>query len=237
MIDIKPIREIGLSDNEAEVYITLLTLRETTASQIAKQTKIARTNIYDELNKLIEKGFVSYVIKNNVKYFKPINPNKIINYLKEKEWGIKSILPALNELYKPIKEKANIEIYEGKEGLKIVLNDIIRTKKEVYSFGASDKVKEYLPKFFIESYIREREKNKIIAKQLFSEGTGVIRTPVSVFRKLPKEFTSPSTTVIYGNKVTIWIWEEIPKIIMIESKATSQSYKAHFNLMWKLAKK
>ena len=52
----------------------------------------------------------------------------------------------------------------------------------------------------------------------------------------PKEFASPSTTLIYGNKVLIWIWSETPITLEIESNEVTQSYKKHFELMWKSIK-
>ena len=243
MIDKEIIKQIGLSEAETEVYLIVLKLNESLAGQIAKQSNISRPHIYDSLNKLIKKGLISYVIKNNRKYFRPIEPIKLISYLKEKEESLKEkeeslkeILPDLQALYQPLRKKLKIEIYEGVEGLKTILNDIVKNKKDVVAFGASDRVRQYLPDFFIKRYLKEREKKRIIARQLFSESTGILETKVSIFRKLPREFASPSTTIIYGNKVTIWIWAKIPSIILIENKDLAKSYKDHFELMWKNAK-
>ncbi len=233
MINKETLKDVGLTENEADVYFILLRLQESLASQVAKQSKIARTNVYDILNKLIEKGLVTYTIKNNRRYFKAVDPDRLLEYFKEKEKNLKDLLPELRELYKPLKTKARIEIYEGVEGLKTILNDIIKTEKEIRAFGASERIREYLPDYFIKRYLKERRKKKIVARQLFTEGTKVIKTPVSIFKSLPKKFSSPSTTVIYGDNVTIWIWTETPTIILIESKAVAKSYKDHFELMWK----
>lgn len=237
MINKEIIKQIGLTDSETEVYLIVLKLNEALVGEIAKFSKISRPHIYDNLNKLVGKGLITYIIKNNKKYFKAVEPEKLLEYLKEKEDNLKSVIPELQELYEPLKEKLKIEIYEGSEGLKSIMNDIIKTGKEVVAFGASDRVRKYLPDFFIERYIRERERKKIIARQLFTEGTKVLETKMSIFKPLPKEFSSPSTTVIYGSKVTIWIWAKTPTIILIENEAVAKSYKKHFELMWHLAKK
>ncbi len=236
MINKEIIKQIGLSENEAEVYLIVLKLNEALAGDIAKQSKISRPHIYDNLNKLAEKGLITYVVKNNRKYFKAVEPTKLLDYLKEKEENLTGILPELLELYKPLKEKLRIEIYEGPEGIKTILNDIIKTKKEIVAFGASDRIREYVPDFIIDRYLKEREKKKIIARQLFTEGSKVVKTKTSIFRPLPKEFASPTTTVIYGNRVTIWIWLKIPTIILIENPYLANSYRTHFELMWKSAK-
>lgn len=236
MINNEILKEIGLSNNEVEVYLITLKLNEALAGQIAKQSKISRPHIYDNLNKLVEKGLVTYTMKGSKKYFKTTKPSKLLEYLKEKEKNLIGIMPELKKLHDSAEEKLKIEIYEGSEGLKIILNDIIKTGKEVFTFGASDRVRQYLPDFFIDRYLIEREKKRIIAKQLFSDKTKVLKTKMSVFRKLPKSFASPSTTVIYGNKVTIWIWTKNPTIIMIENLGVAKSYKEYFELLWKTAK-
>lgn len=230
------LKQIGLTDNESDVYLILLNLGESLASNIAKKTKISRPHIYDNLNKLVEKGLVAYIIKNNKKYFKPVNPEKLLNYLKEKELLLKDILPNLNELFQPLKNRPQIRILEGHEGLKTILNDIIKNAKEISVFGASDRIRNYLPKHLVNYYLNQREKKKIIARQLYAEGTGVLQSKVSIFKRLPKEFASPSTTLIYGNKVVIWVWSETPITLEIESEEVSRSYKNHFELMWKTVK-
>lgn len=100
MINKEILKQIGLSDNESEVYLIVLKLNEALASNIAKQSKISRPHIYDNLNKLVEKGLITYVIKSNKKYFKAVNPDNLMDYLKEKEEDLKEILPELQELYK-----------------------------------------------------------------------------------------------------------------------------------------
>ncbi|MDO8517293.1 MAG: hypothetical protein Q7S33_04155 [Nanoarchaeota archaeon] len=65
----------------------------------------------------------------------------------------------------------------------------------------------------------------------------MLETKTSIFKQLPKEFASPTTTIIYGNKVSIWLWLEVPKIILIENEDLAKSYKKHFELMWKASKK
>lgn len=232
MINKEILHQIGLSNSETDIYLIVLKLNGALAGEIAKYSKISRPHIYDNLNKLVGKGLITYVIKNNRKYFKAVDPEKLLDYLKEKEDNLQDILPELQELYKPLKEKLKIEIYEGIEGLKTILNDIIKTEEDVLAFGASDRVKDYVPGFFVDRYLKLREKKRIVARQLFSEKTKVLETKASIFRKLPKEFSSPSTTVVYGNKVTIWVWTKTPTIIMIENKGVAKSYKNQFELMW-----
>jgi len=233
--------KIGLSEKEADFYLLIGKHKEITASEISKISGESRTHVYDTISKLLEKSLINYVVKNNVKFFKAVNPERLLDYLKEKEAKIKEeekeilkIIPEIKKIKESLgKEETKIEIYEGKEGLKTVMNNILREGKDFVTWGATTKVNEYLPDFFIKKYLNERKRKKIRAKQLFTELYGVLKSPLSENRKLPKEFASPTTTAVYGNKVSIWLWMEIPKIILIENKDLASSYRKHFDLMWK----
>ena len=97
---IKTLQEQGLSEKEAKVYVACLELGDTTAGDVTVKSKLPRTLVYDLLSKLIEKGLVAYVIKNNIKYFKASEPQQFIKTLKEKQKGIEEILPQLILLQK-----------------------------------------------------------------------------------------------------------------------------------------
>lgn len=228
------LEQIGLSKGEAEIYLILLRIGEATASEIAKHTKIARPNVYDYLNKLKSKGLVSFISKKNKIYYTPASPEKILDYLDEKRDLIKQKLPNLLKLYHLEKEKPQVNVYEGAEGFKILMNDIIKTGEDFVGWGASDRVRELLPDYIIERYLKQREQKKIRGKQLFVETEGVLKTPMSEFRVIPKEFSSPATTVIYNNKVAIMIYTAIPLVIIIKSKELADSYRKHFKLLWKI---
>jgi len=237
MINAEVLRQIGLTNSEIEIYSILLRLQEATASDAARQAQIARPNVYDILNKLVEKGFVTYAIKNGKKYFRIVDPEKILDYLKEKEENFRATLPELKAFYKPIEEKLGIEIYEGPEGIKAILRDIIKTKKEIVAFGASDRLRQYLPEFIVKKYVNDRERYNIKARQLCTAGEAVLETKTSKFRPLPKEFSSPSTTAVYGDKVSIWIWAKTPTIVLIDNPSVAKSYRQQFELMWQAANK
>lgn len=236
--------DIGLSGKEADIYLLCIKHKEITASEISKISNESRTHTYDTINNLIKKGLIAYVIKNNVKYFKAVNPERLLDYLKEKEAKIKEeekslqeLIPQLREIQSKVgKEETKIEIYEGKEGLKSLLNDIIREGKNFVTWGATTKVREYVPDFVIQKYLNERKRKKIKARQLFTDFYGVLESPLSENRKLLKEFASPTTTLIYGDKVAIFLWTEVPKVILVQNKELAKSYKTYFELLWTFGK-
>lgn len=53
---------------------------------------------------------------------------------------------------------------------------------------------------------------------------------------IPKEFTNPVSTVIYGDKTAIILWEEVPFAVLIESAKIARSYRNTFELLWKTSR-
>ena len=74
--------EVGFSKNEAKVYFALLRLGASTAGVVAAHANIHRTNVYDALERLIEKSVVTYIYKGNKKYFEAVNPSQILEAMR-----------------------------------------------------------------------------------------------------------------------------------------------------------
>ena len=55
---VKKLKEVGLKQNESEIYLFLLQNGISTPPQISRGTHIARTNCYNILNSLKEKDVV-----------------------------------------------------------------------------------------------------------------------------------------------------------------------------------
>jgi len=231
------LEEIGLSKKTAKVYLTLLELNSCLASSIAEKTKINRSTVYDALKELIEKGFANYVIKENRKYFSAVQPEKILELLKEKELKLKNKIPELKKLAKPSEEEIIVEIYKGKEGLKTILEDILKTSKDIFTLGWKGELSKYL-EFYFPNWERKRIKLGIKRKALinYEARKKIKKEKLTEFRILPKKINFPSTSVIYKNKIMITIsLEETPTMILIKSKKIAETYRSYFNLMWKIS--
>lgn len=234
----KTLQEAGLSEGETKVYLALLKLGSTTVHNIKQETAIHRTTIYDFLEKLINKALVNYVVKNNVKHYKATHPNKLLDFIKEKEENIKEILPDLKELAELKKEEIKVETYLGREGLKTILNDMIRTKKDMCSFGIDESMwKERFP-ILIEQYFKREEEVGMKERLLTKENAKFTykHKKTTNYRAIPEKYFNPTPTFIYGDTVVTIIWEPLT-LIKIENSELAESYRKHFELLWKGAKK
>lgn len=232
------LQEIGLTKNQTNIYLALLELGPSLASEIAEKTRINRSLVYTVLHELIDKGLVSYFIQNNKKFFKATEPSELLEILKEKEEKIRSIIPKLEKIKKPL-EKEKVEVYKGKEGLKTVLNDILRNcGKEYFVVGGIGESLEALP-YFMDGWHKRRIKAKITRNMILSEEVRkkkITKFPLTKIKYLPQEYRTLESTIIYDDKMVHIIWVEKPLAIVIENKRINQAYMKQFRLLWKIAK-
>src|SRR3989344_8398974 len=92
------LRKLGLTNGEARAYSALLELGSSTVGPIVSKSGIAYSKIYEVLDRLIEKGLASFVIKQKTKHFQPLEPRRLQEYLDKKEEEIKESRTLLNEI-------------------------------------------------------------------------------------------------------------------------------------------
>ena len=129
-MDLTILEQLGLTKAEKETYLVLLKSGPQIASKVAEQLQIQRPNVYDALDRLIDKGLANYVIKSGKKHFQATSPEKLKDYvdglkkdLEEKETKVTSLISQLKKLAPLQKSKISVETYEGKEGMRTVLFD------------------------------------------------------------------------------------------------------------------
>jgi sugar-specific transcriptional regulator TrmB len=84
-MDTKTLTQIGLTESEIKVYFALLELETSTIGPIVDKAKVQESKIYYLLERLKEKGLVSFVIKNNVKHFQAADPKNLVRIISDKE--------------------------------------------------------------------------------------------------------------------------------------------------------
>lgn len=234
----KVLQSLGLAEKEAKAYLSLLRLGETTATRIAEDINIDRTLTYQIMNRLIERGLVSYVIKNNVRYFSPARPEKLMEGIKEKEEKLAKALPELVKLAKTEEEKTKVEIYRGKEGIKTVWREIVRQEKEYVVFGEEGSFQELLPIFmkeFLRDIVKYGSQERILSKE--SKRNKILLTENSEIRYLPDKYFSPTMTVVFGDKTVSFVWSKPYYAIVTQNKEIADSFRSYFEVLWKVANK
>jgi len=230
------LKELGLSGGEVKVYLALLKLGPSNVNKIAKMTEQHRTTVYDFLDHLSKKGLVSYAIKNRTKYYKIVDPEKLMDGLKEKESNLKEIMPKLNKLAEISKEEVSVEVYSGKEGFKTMLNDELRIGKDLYGFGIDEtKFKEKFP-IVMEQFLKKEAKLGIQEFLITKEKPEFIYKRKHVhYRYIASEYFNPTATAVYGDRTFFIIWEPLT-LILIKNKHLADSFRKYHKMLWSIAK-
>ncbi|MGB3478680.1 MAG: helix-turn-helix domain-containing protein, partial [bacterium] len=151
------LEKIGLTTNETKIYLALIDLGTTLAGSVARKAGLHRRQTYDALHRLVGKGLVSYTVKKGRKLFRPVDPERIVEITKQQEREITSVLPEIIEKFRKTVSKVHAEIYEGVEGLKSVMEMILKERKEWFTIGSTGKGPVVLP-FYLEQFARKRVK-------------------------------------------------------------------------------
>jgi len=241
------LQEIGLTNSEIKIYITLLKTESIKVGNLIKKLNLHRSRVYESINRLIEKGLVSYIIKSNVKYFRATDPEKLLTHIEEqkeklteKESKIKKIIPELRKQKPQLTSKSEAHVFEGKEGFKTIRKDVLKQKKDLYLIGAIGKEDENL-EYFFPNFNKLRIKSKIKWKILYdaeARGKKITKEKLMETRFIPKEYSSPAVINVYGDRVVNVLWDgDVPMCFMIINKDIADSYRKWFGLLWKFAEK
>ncbi|MBU2523682.1 hypothetical protein KKG71_00615 [Patescibacteria group bacterium] len=145
---------IGLSDLEVKIYMTLLNLGPQPASIIAAKADCPRTSTYPVLERLVQKGIVTYFLKRKVKYFNAVSLDKLDSKLKEKEDSCNAKAKVIGDNRNKLKHyfkifqnnssesqisKANVQTFIGLESAKTMWYILLAEKSTIYNYGYLDK--------------------------------------------------------------------------------------------------
>ena len=130
----KYLEDLGLSEKEAKVYLSLLQVDNDSVLDLAEKTKINRTTIYPVLESLSKKGLISEVKVDKKVRFQAEPPERLETYverqkivLEEHAKRLKDVIPQLKSVQRETGERPVVKIYEGKEGIISSLEDFFET--------------------------------------------------------------------------------------------------------------
>lgn len=240
-MDADALRSLGLHDKEIKAYLACLRLGSSPVSAIAKSAGLLRTTTHELLGSLLAKGLVSYAVKAGVRYFEAVEPKRLVALLEEKKDRLLHVIPDLETIQKSVREKPAIELYEGKAGLKTLLDGIIRARpKELLQLNCAS-IFEIL-RFYFPHWIERRIQCNIHSR-ILQERTPVIErlkkqdaTARREIRFLPKGFSIATANFLYNDTV-IALTMEAGEIIglRIKNAAIAKTQRALFEHLWSTA--
>ncbi|MBI4144259.1 helix-turn-helix domain-containing protein [Candidatus Woesearchaeota archaeon] len=231
-----PLKEFGLNDKEAKVYLTLLPLGTVSLQEIARRANYPRTTVYNTLNYLINKGLVAKIVKKNVTHYIATDPERLMDTLEEKKRLIAASLPKLKAMRTGTATSSTVEIYEGFKGVHTILSDLCKIKQQVIYFGGYKKSLEVLK--HLPNYVRIMRIQKKIKARMVYDPTDepILHTKeyqaVSNLRFWDGLTDFPAMVFVYGDKVSMFSWKTDLVGAIITNKDFSTAMQMLFELVW-----
>lgn len=235
------VKNIGLTQKEAKVYLACLELGPSPASSIASRAKFNRVSTYDILEKLLQKGFVNFVIQNKIKYFNPTRPQVIAHEVERKTQEFKKALPELNRLYGETSHP-RVRYLEGIDGIKAIYADTLTSKTEILNYANSKEIRDHWTNYDKE-YVEKRAGKKIFLRGIApmdQYGEKVHKEDKKYYRDIrlvpAKKFDFGNEINIYDDKVAIISFKEDLIGMIIESHEIANTQRAIFKMAWEFAR-
>ncbi len=177
----KFLQDLGLSEKEAKVYVSLLQVERGSINELAEKTGINRTTVYPVLETLSKKGLVSEAHEGKKITYQAEPPERLETYverqkvlLNEKASRLKEMIPQMKSIQREQGERPVVKLFQGRDGA-------IAAYKEFYDFSLSVEKEGY---FIL---------NSDLLAEVFTEDE------MNKFREIRKG-KKVSTVIVYNNK-------------------------------------
>jgi sugar-specific transcriptional regulator TrmB len=248
------LQRLGLNKSEAKVYLALLEMGSASAGPITDKSQVSPSKIYGILEKLLQKGLVSYIIKAKTKVYTAASPQKLKEYLEQEKQEIskredllEKMLPKLKRAQKLAEEKQEAEIFVGFPAMKnayFTMYDAAKKGDEhlVFLRAAEEEGKPEAVLFFNRLHKKSVEiglRRKLLsrdtpqARKLFKKGAYAKRKGDEV------RFIDicPEGINILNDFVLFMHLAEKPICLLVTSRQMADDYRKLFYEMWGKAKK
>ncbi|EKD47696.1 MAG: transcriptional regulator, TrmB [uncultured bacterium] len=236
----KILQNIGLTSKESKIYLSALELGASPASKIAKKAGLNRVTVYDVMEKLMQKGFITKHKRKDSLYFAPVDPDVIALDFRSRARDLRKALPDFKRL-KGETAHPQIQYFEGLEGIKKIYLDTLNSKTEILNYADSKGIRIHWPEYDQE-YVAERVKRKIYlrgispndehGKKVKSEDWGNHRE-IRLVDKTAFDFSNEIN--IYDDKIAIVTVGKDLVGMIIENRDIANTQRAIFKMAWEYA--
>ena len=241
---ISELLKIGLSDEEARVYIACLEIGGGPVSVIARKAGANRVSCYYTIDNLLGKKLLSQYNKNGVKCFAPEPPEQLLKITEERMNMAKSLMPELKSLISTSAFKPKIRFYEGRDGVEKVFTESLTAKREILGYTNLKLVTEFFPDFF-RTYTHTKLKKGIKTRYLSPTTVETVHVLdqfllenydanlIEILLVNKNQFLFENEVLIFGNSVGIVSLNTDELLgLIVESPTFARTMKAVFDLAW-----
>lgn len=239
----KELEELGLSPNEAKIYVALIEIGQASVPRISLKTGVHKRNVYDTIPRLLKKGLIYQIAESKEVKYAAVEPAKLEDIIWEKEAKLNSILPLLNDQFKKTKTNEAVYIYKGVEGFKNYLRDILKVGEDVYFVGAKGGWFDEGLKTFIRKFLNQAKKKGIKYYHIFDsavkeQAPELLPLLGKPYKFLPSKYSTTGAIDIFGDHIVTFsglhvkdITDDVTLVVII-NKELADCYRTWFKFIW-----
>jgi HTH-type transcriptional regulator, sugar sensing transcriptional regulator len=245
---IEKLQNIGLTQNEAKVYLFLLEYQEARTGIICSKLGIHNSHIYKILERLLDKGIISYKIVNNVKVFRPVDPESLFALFKEKErvlieqkQDLKIFISKLKKIEIKEQKENDFKYFEGQSGVRSMFTEFVSSfdKSSDVLIASAPLSYEKWNAFLLDLFHPPRIKKKVSQKLLIPRRLKKHALEREKFKPIEIKYTSTemdSEFGVSGDLIYFLSKGDKPYALLIRDKNLANTHRMIFDTMWKNAK-
>jgi len=239
------LKKIGLTEGEIKVYQALIHLRQSSVGLIIKESKISASKVYVILDKLIDKGLVSYIVENNIKQFSPTNPENILELIAQQEKELEETKQESKQIIKQLAkdlgkyQTESAQIYKGYPGIKTAIFNIISeldSKNDYLFFSVSKNEFSQATEILFNQVALKRKEKEINSRGICDTNIKTEMNKLKHQKDLKFKFydlTLPISISIGTTKIIMVLYGPTPIGFEITSKQITQNFRTYFEKLWK----
>jgi len=230
------LKNFGLNEKQAKVYLACLELGSASVAEVAEKSQVKRTSIYNFLEELINKGFVSELRQNDEILLIAEEPQILIKKAQQQLLDTQQIFPELLAMFNRPGNKPKVHFYQGVAGLKKIYEDTLNQTQPIYAFTDYEKMMPVMEQYLL-NYPEERSKRNIFFRSIAKEGEWANKMSKKNKEhkrelKLISGYPFETEINIYGNKVALLSFQKPYAGVIIEDLAIAQTLKSIWQLLW-----
>ena len=244
------LKELGLSDNEINLYSLSLALGPAPIAEISKSLNVPRPNVYKLIEALEKYGLAKFQQhKYRKKTFMVEPPTVLTELLRKKKQDLSrldsqlvSMLPDLLALYRQGELPSSIKVLEGRDQFLKAWNETLNESDGGQEFlGSTKDFINFISWEHEQSWIQERVKRNIFIRVLSipSETSQALgskdKQELRETRVLKSHKPFDAAFQLFGNKVIIW-QPNAPLGILIADEYIVKMLRIIFDTLWDISK-
>jgi sugar-specific transcriptional regulator TrmB len=228
----------GFSENETRIYLALLRLGALHPTELAQKTGLNRSYLYDLLNRMQEKGYLSTVKTRDKLCYQAVAPRQLYELVRLRIETFATIIGQLEKLPGE-KEDTSLEMHRGKGVFRTLTRDLfnsIRDGGEVLIISADEHAFEEHDPTGLAQYYRSLIERKGSERILIKRGGSRLTQPTTAYRELPPEIIGNSSLFIYVDTVAEILLGTPNYMTITRNKEMADAKRKLFEHLWKSAK-